>query len=135
MFSQVFISMHQWTCNNHQHGHRSAISVIRHGFTQPTKYTQREGHIMPSFAKNLISLGKFCNAGCTVIFTNADVKMHNNSDAIVFQGPRELAGAKMWRFDLCPPMANCTNTTLQHSRVPTLIAMDEDEHPHLPHIP
>ena len=97
-----------------------------------------DSHIMPTFTNNIISIGKFCDAGCTVTFTNTEVKMHNSTGGLVLHGPREPTCAKMWQFDLCPgktqehvSVANSA-ITLHPMQVPTLIPIDEDEYPHLP---
>jgi hypothetical protein len=37
----------------------------------------KDCHIMSTFTNNLLSMGRFCNAGCTVIFTRTDVKVIN----------------------------------------------------------
>ena len=54
------------------------------------------GHIMPTFTNNLVSIGKFCDAGCTVTFTTAKVTVHDIEETLILEGPREQAGAKMW---------------------------------------
>ena len=56
----------------------------------------KDCHIMTSFTDNLLSMGKFCDAGCTVIFTDTDVKVINKTGAIILQGHRDQAGARMW---------------------------------------
>ena len=59
-------------------------------------------HIMSSFANNLLSMGRFCNAGCTVIFTGTNVKVISNTGTTILQGFREQAGANIWRFNINP---------------------------------
>ena len=53
-------------------------------------------HIMTSFTNNLLSMGKFCDAGFTVTFTASNVKVIDKAGATILQGHREQAGAKMW---------------------------------------
>ena len=47
----------------------------------------QDAYIVDNMQKNLISIGKLCNAGCTAIFTKNDVKIRINND-IVLQGNR-----------------------------------------------
>jgi hypothetical protein len=84
-------------------------------------------HIMTSFTNNLISMGKFCNAGCTVTFTDTDVKVIDKSGAIILQGHREQAGAKMWQFNIHPdhPPAEAHNSTTNYQNTnPHIIPPD-----------
>ena len=71
-------------------------------------------HIMPSFTNNLLSMGKFCDAGCTVTFTDTDVKVNDKSGAVILQGHREQTGAKMWLFNIHSdhPPAEAHNATI-----------------------
>ena len=86
------------------------------------------GHIMPTFTNNLVSIGIFCDAGCTVTFTAAKVKVHDFKETLILEGPQEQAGAKMWRFNLTRREAsNSANYTVRTAQHPTLIPMDEDE--------
>jgi hypothetical protein len=39
----------------------------------------KDCHIMSNFTNNLLSMGRFCDAGCTVIFTGTDVKVINKN--------------------------------------------------------
>jgi hypothetical protein len=55
---------------------------------------------MPTFANNLLSMGVFCNAGCTVVFTREEVNVTNSASIKIMQGWRESDGAHMWRFNL-----------------------------------
>ena len=54
----------------------------------------KDCHIMPSFTNNLLSLGKFCNAGCTVIFTDTNVKVIDKTGAIILQVHQDKQGPK-----------------------------------------
>jgi hypothetical protein len=51
------------------------------------------GHIMPTFT-NLVSIGKFCDAGCTVTFTATKVTVHAIKETLILKGPQEPAGEK-----------------------------------------
>jgi len=78
----------------------------------------KDCHIMPSFTNNLLSMGKFCDAGCTVIFTDTEVKVIKKTGAIILQGHWEQAGAKMWQFNIHPdhpPAEVHTATTTTHN--------------------
>ena len=55
---------------------------------------------MPTFANNLLSMGVFCDAGCTVVFTKEEVTVTNVAGIKIMQGWRESDGARMWRFNL-----------------------------------
>ena len=95
------------------------------------------GHIMPTFTNNLVSIRKFCDAGCTVTFTAAKVTVHDIKETLILEGQREQAGAKMWRFNLTRQEASdSANHTVQATQQPTRIPMDQDdqtwEHDHVP---
>ncbi len=53
------------------------------------------GIIMPTFANNLLSMGVFCDAGCTVVFTKEEVTVTNSAGNKIMQGWREANGARM----------------------------------------
>jgi hypothetical protein len=48
---------------------------------------------MPTFANNLLSMGVFCDAGCTVVFTREEVTVTNSAGIKIMQGWRESHGA------------------------------------------
>ena len=52
-------------------------------------------HIMSTFPNNLLSIGRFCDANCKVVFTTIDVQVLDDSGAVVLQGFREPTGARM----------------------------------------
>jgi len=60
-------------------------------------------HIMPSFVNNLLSMGVFCDADCSVTFTKHTATVTNKEGKVILTGFRETTGAKMWRFNLQPP--------------------------------
>ena len=60
-------------------------------------------HVMPNFVNNLLSMGVFCDADCTVTFTKLTVTVVNKDGKVVLNGFREPSGARMWRFNLEPP--------------------------------
>jgi len=79
-----------------------------------------ECHIMSSFTNNLLSMGRFCNAGCTVIFTGTNFKVLNKTGALILHRFREQAGEKMWRFNIKPGQSSAeaqaaAHTPTQHS--------------------
>ena len=86
------------------------------------------GKIMPNFVNNLLSMGVFCNADCTVTVTKTDVTVYNAHGTIILWGIRESSGAKMWQINLTtatasiptPPHINLTTATSNNSSIPTL---------------
>ena len=87
--------------------------------------------IMQEFENNLLSMGLFCDAGCTVVFSSTDVKVFDKHNNLILQGFHELEGPRMWRFNLLPnhqalttsKQLECNVTTSPHepstSMVPT----------------
>ena len=45
-------------------------------------------HIMPNFVNNLLSMGVFCDADCTVTFTKLTVTVVNKDGKVVLNGFR-----------------------------------------------
>lgn len=60
----------------------------------------RKGQVMPSFAHNLMGIGKLCDAGCKVLFTEVDFTAYDKNNNPILRGWREQTGAKLWRFSL-----------------------------------
>ena len=60
----------------------------------------RDGHVMPSFKHTLISIGKLCNAGCVITFTQSNKTMFDMAGCTVLQGWCEEQGARLWHFNL-----------------------------------
>jgi hypothetical protein len=60
----------------------------------------RDGHVMSSFKHTLISVGKLCDAGCAVTFTQSNVTVVDETGRSVLQGWCEEQGAYLWRFNL-----------------------------------
>ena len=58
---------------------------------------------MPSFVNNLLSMGVFCDADCSVTFTKHTATVTNKAGIAILTGFRETTGARMWRFNLQPP--------------------------------
>jgi hypothetical protein len=58
-----------------------------------------DGHIMPTFTNILISMGKMCNAECTVAFTITGMMVHDKTGTLILHRPRELVGAKIWQIN------------------------------------
>jgi hypothetical protein len=58
---------------------------------------------MDTFPNNLLSMGQFCDADCTVTFTKTDAYVHNSDGLVVLHGFRETTGARMWRFNIHAP--------------------------------
>ena len=55
---------------------------------------------MPNFVNNLLSMGVFCDANCTVTFTKTNITVYDAHGTIILWGIRESSGAKMWRINL-----------------------------------
>ena len=74
---------------------------------------------MPSFTNNLLSMGKFCDAGCEVTFTATDVRVVNKTGTVILQGYREQTGAKMWQFNIHPdhPQAEAYNAATPNPHI------------------
>jgi hypothetical protein len=62
----------------------------------------KDCHIMNSFTNNLFSMGRFFDAGCTVIFTGTNVKVISKAGIVILNGLQEQTGAKIWRFNINP---------------------------------
>ena len=58
---------------------------------------------MPSFVNNLLSMGVFCNADCSVTFTKHTATVTNKAGTVILTGFRKTTDARMWRFNLQPP--------------------------------
>ena len=69
----------------------------------------RQGHVMPGFTNNLVSIGKLCDADCSAYFNKTTVTIFNADNTPILTGYRETAGARLWRFTLTgtppPPLA------------------------------
>ena len=89
-------------------------------------------HIMPSFVNNLLSMGVFCDADCSVTFTKHTATVTNKAGAVILTGFRETTGAKMWRFNLQPPGHQFQNPQLACNATPPQVQQahiipDDDE--------
>ena len=83
---------------------------------------------MDTFPNNLLSMGQFCDAGCTVTFTKTDVNIINTDGLVVLHGFRETTGARMWRFNIhAPHTAMHASPTYTPIHVPHLIPVDDDD--------
>lgn len=60
----------------------------------------RKGQVMPSFAHNLLGIGKLCDAGCKVLFTEVDFTAFDKNNNPILRGWCEQTGAKLWRISL-----------------------------------
>jgi hypothetical protein len=82
---------------------------------------------MPDFFNNLLSMGVFRNADCTVTFTKTDVTVYDAHGTIILWGIRESSGAKMWRINLTtatasiptPPHINLLSAIANMASIPT----------------
>jgi hypothetical protein len=84
---------------------------------------------MDNFPNNLLSMGQFCDAGCTVTFTKTKVYVFDITGALVLDGFREKTGARMWRFNIHAPNPH---TALQASPArntyePHVISFNDDD--------
>mgnify|MGYP006191068653 CR=1 FL=1 len=57
---------------------------------------------MPSFCHNLIGIGQFCNADCTLQFSKWAVSIFNPASATIQWGWCQSTGPKLWHFALHP---------------------------------
>jgi len=78
---------------------------------------------MPNFVNNLLRMGVFWDANCTVTFTKTYVTVYNAHSNIILWGIRESNGAKMWQINLTTDTANNANTTTPQMR-PNIIPFD-----------
>ena len=80
---------------------------------------------MPTIANNLLSIGVFCDAGCTATFTKDSVSIFNSAGTLILQGLRKTNGARMWRFSLIKAIAaNATGS--MPTNIPTIITSKVD---------
>ncbi len=92
-------------------------------------------HVIPTFVNNLMSIGKFCDAGCKVVFTSSGVSVLNKAVTAILQDFREVAGARMWRFNIDPTSPatvalSATTPQMRHqssAHLPHLIPFDDDD--------
>ena len=68
--------------------------------------TARTVHIIPGFTNNLLSLGKLCDADCTAKLDKTNLTIYNKDGHQILQGKREQHGARLWRVDIAPTLAN-----------------------------
>jgi len=76
---------------------------------------------MNEFTNNLFSIGRVCDANCTVVFTKTEVHVLDSNGNLILRGFREPTGARMWRFNICPaftPTAAYTASTTVPSLSP-----------------
>ena len=78
----------------------------------------RQGHIIPGFTNNLLSLGKLCDADCTAHLDKHSLLVNDKFGKPVLQGKHEAAGARLWRVDIAPPTADQQPTTWQQPTPP-----------------
>ena len=80
---------------------------------------------MKEFTNNLFSIGRVCDANCTVVFTKTEVHVLDSNGNIILRGFREPTGARMWRFNICPAFR--PNTAYTASSRPHLILDDDTD--------
>ena len=56
-----------------------------------------EGHVMPTFAHNLMGICQFCDADCTVQYTKKDVTIFDPDGVPLLRGRRD-PNNKLWRM-------------------------------------
>ena len=81
---------------------------------------------MPDFVNDLLSMGVFCDADCTVTFTKKDVTVYNAHGTIILWVICESSGAKMWQINLTTATANNSSIPTPAMR-PSIIPDDNDE--------
>jgi hypothetical protein len=82
----------------------------------------RTGHVMPEFQETLLGIGPICDAGCTVLFSDTDVIIHDKKGNPILSGWREPEGAKLWYFNLLPEEEELPPPTLEPRNQATLAA-------------
>jgi len=88
------------------------------------------GLVMSTFANSLLSIGVFCDAGCTVTFTKDHALIYNSAGILIIRATRETDGPRMWRLDLIKPHAANASTSTPpnvHTNVPNIILPDYDD--------
>ena len=63
----------------------------------------RTGHIIPGLTNNLLSLGKLCDADCSVYLDKHELIVHNKMGKQILKGIREQTGAQLWCVNITPP--------------------------------
>ncbi len=58
------------------------------------------GNIIPGLTNNLLSLGKLCDASCTVQLDKHMLRVHDKHGNIILTGHCKLTGARLWRIDI-----------------------------------
>ena len=71
----------------------------------------KTGHVLPKLNSTLLSLGKFCDAGCTVHLNEKHININNN-DRTILTGWRTPHNG-LWEIPFHPTQ----KTTLQHNNV------------------
>ena len=66
----------------------------------------RETYVVPGMNKNLLSIGKICDADCTAIFTKNTVTIHKN-DQVLLEGTRNPTHG-LWEVPLPHNQCNMT---------------------------
>ena len=62
----------------------------------------RTGNVMPEFQETLLGLGPICDSGCTVLFSDTDVIVHDKGGKPILSGWRDTESARLWYFNLLP---------------------------------
>jgi hypothetical protein len=75
----------------------------------------RQGHVMPSFTRTLVSIAPLCNTNLTVIFTKHDVKAINQAGATILKGWHDPGGANNWHY----PTVNSNYNSNEDSLFPS----------------
>ena len=84
-------------------GQHTTSSATAHLTLPDLPATARQGHIMPGFTNNLVSIGRLCDADCSAYVNKTSVTIYDKANTPILHGYRETTGAKLWRFNLATP--------------------------------
>ena len=93
----------------------STIQAKYKGYLPLTnKLTQkaRSTIIFPHLHNNLLSIGQLCDDGCTVTFTNQNMKVFKNN-TLILQGFRSNSGDGLWDIPIPSPSTSSKLSTIQ----------------------
>ena len=101
----------------------------------PTAHA-RSGHIMPQFKNNLLSLGKLCDANCTIFLDRHKIIVSDSAGHPLLTGARDPDGARLWRINITATDLAATATPTRAPPPPHLIPPDDiDTHANTHRIP
>jgi hypothetical protein len=83
---------------------------------------------MDNFTNNLVSLGKLCDAGCTIFLNKTHLLVRNGNGELILTGNRETTGARLWRVNIdASTTPQSLAATRQPPSTPVIIPGDDDD--------